>query len=125
MPVARGAPAGQHLVERQDARLAVAVERDHVPQRGQLVAHRGIFSSWCRSETKTGDSAGVAQDVLDLLGGQGGVDRDVGAARGEAGVVGDGPLGPVLRQDRHPVARPDAELQEAEAEVLHLVGDRR
>ena len=40
--------------------------------------------------------AGVAQDVVDLARGEGGVDRDVGAAGGEAGEVGDGPLGPVL-----------------------------
>ena len=73
------------------------------------------FSSWAASRRTTATAPRVAQDVLDLPGGQRGIDRDVGAAGGEAGVVGDGPLGPVLRQDRDPVAAPHAQLPEAEA----------
>ena len=48
--------------------------------------------------------ARVAQDVGGLARRQGGVDRDVRRTEGERGVVGDGPLGPVLGQDRDPVA---------------------
>ena len=61
----------------------------------------------------------------DLAGGQRGIDRHVGAARGQAGVVGDGPLRPVLGQDRHPVAVAHAQLAQADAGGLDPLGERR
>ena len=85
---------------------------------GRLAAHRQHLVQLGRGRDQYRDGAGVAQDVLGLLAGKGGVDRDVGAAGGETGVVGDGPLGPVLREDRHPIAGRTSQLQQAEAQVL-------
>ncbi len=107
-----GAPAGEHLLE-AGARPGPSRSSSKAMtwrSAGRSLADRlDLLELGCgRDQHRHG--AGVAQDVLDLSGGEGGVDRHVGAAGGEAGVVGDGPLGPVLREDRHPVAAADAQL---------------
>ncbi len=80
------------------------------------------LSSWWRVDTNTATAPESQRLYSTCLGGQRGIDRNVGAAGGEAGVVGDGPLGAILRQDGDPVAWADAQLVQAEAQVLYPVG---
>src|SRR5207247_8360312 len=63
------------------------------------------------------DRAGIAEDVLDLLGGERRIDRDVHRLRTQARKVGQRPLDPRLGEDRHAVPRLDAELAEPQREV--------
>ncbi len=70
----------------------------------------------------------VVEDVADLLGQQGGVDRDGDRPEIQRGVVEGGPLRPVLRQDGDavPLARPDrgqAERQRSDGGGELVCGD--
>ena len=62
--------------------------------------------------------ARIAEDVLVIAGGVGGVGRHGDAAGGHDAEVGDQPFRPVLADQHHPVAR-------LEAEPLQAVGQRR
>ena len=91
-PVADAAPAPTrpHASSSSNAEHAgaarAAVEGDDVAQRRQAVAHGEDLLQLRGGGDQHGHRAGVAQDVLGLSGGQGGVDRHIGAARGQAGV---------------------------------------
>src|SRR5260370_1264443 len=61
----------------------------------------------------------VARDVFHGVGGQRGVDGDVGGAGTEAGVVGQGPFEPRLSENRHVVTRRDAELAQTQRDRPH------
>ena len=87
---------------------------------GQVAADLEDLAELRRRGAEDRHRAGVAQDVLDLVGRQGRVDRHVGAAAGQAGEVGHRPFRPVLGQDRQAVAGVDAEFVESDAERLHL-----
>ena len=116
-------PAGEEVVERQHAGPPrVGVEGDDVAQRGQALADGEDLLELGRGRNQHRGRAGIAEDVLGLAGGKGRIDRHVGAARREAGVVGDRPLRAVFRQDRDPVAVADAQLAQAEAGRLHPFG---
>src|SRR2546430_1976191 len=65
------------------------------------------------------DRPRVPQDVLDLRRGERGVNGDVRAPGAQASEVGQHPLGPGLRHDRHPVLRPDPELPQTERDGPH------
>src|SRR3989454_173341 len=54
-----------------------------------------------------------------LFGGEGRVDRYVSRASAQAGIVGQRPFGPVLRNDRDFIARLDTQLAQAERDGLH------
>ena len=68
--------------------------------------------------------AGVFEDVAHLLGGLRRVDGDVDRAEAEYCEVDDGPVGPVLRQQGHAVALPDAERGESQGDCAHAPDDR-
>src|SRR5207302_9760298 len=97
------------------------LERDHVPQGGQPAAHRAHLRHLRGRRAHHGHRAGVAQNVLRLVGGERRIDRHVGGAHAQAGVIGQRPFEARLRENGHTVARPDAELEQAGAERLHAL----
>src|SRR6266542_1069309 len=106
------------------------LERDHVPQRRQARPHLADLLHLRGGRAEHRDRPRVPEDVLDLVRRQGGVNRHVGDAGAEARVVGQRPLEPRLREDRHTVAGRDAQLPQPERDGAHAglrlaVRDRR
>ena len=66
---------------------------------------------------------GIVDDVADLFGDEGRIDRDRQGAPAEGREIGDDPVGPVLRKDDHLVAGPEPELAKAEGEVPDPVAE--
>ena len=117
--------AGQQLVEREDVR-ALARPRRTRSRGGAPAGARGStssFSSCAAVDTKTATAPESRRMYCDLAGGQRGVDRHVGGTRGQAGVVGDRPLRPVLGEDRHAVAVAHAQLAQADARGVDPLGE--
>jgi hypothetical protein len=108
------------LVERQPALGRVAVDDDHVLERvvalghGQQPVEEGLLGDHDRV-------AGVADEVLDLLGRVGVVDREGGRAEVHGGRVGHVKLGPVCQHQREGVAAAYPERGEPARDVLHAL----
>jgi hypothetical protein len=124
-----GAGGGQGLATPHDLREAqdpfgrLLFDEDEVPDRGQFLAD-GLD---LQPEEPVGadDDLGVriVDDVLDLAGHEGGVDGDGDAARAQGREVRHRPLRPVLGEDGELVTRPEAEVPQAQGEVLDPLGE--
>ena len=99
-------------------------ERDDVPQRRTLAANRRDLRRLLGVRHEDRHRARIAQDVRDLIARQIRIDRHVGDAEHEASVVGDRPLGPILRENRDAIAGAHAELLEPERRAAHALGER-
>jgi hypothetical protein len=58
-----------------------------------------------------------------LIEGLGSVDRDIDRAETQDREIGDGSLGPVLREQRDAIAGTDAETRKTESDVLHALDE--
>src|SRR6185295_11836080 len=81
---------------------------------------RGLL--WRRDENR--DRARIAQDVTNLIAWQIWIDRNVRRAECETRVIGDGPLGAILGENRDAIAGADAELLEAECRSANALDQR-
>ena len=119
---------GALRLERRDPDLAVLggalLEHDHVLQRGQIRAHAPDLLRLLVRGYENRHRSGIAEDIGDLLRGERRIDRHVRHSAQEAGVVGDRPLGTILREDRDAVPGGHAERAKAEGDVSHAIGDR-
>src|SRR3982750_1199123 len=93
-------------------------------KRGHAPASGGDLGCLRRITHEDRDSTRVAKDEARLLGGQVGIERNVGERRSEAGVVRDGPLRPVFRENGDAIGGLDAELLETEGEPSHALPER-
>ena len=103
-----GAVSLQRL-EREEIRAGqIGVESADPFERRKLAPDRGNLGKLGGGGHEHRAGPRVLQDVVDLAGRQGRVDRHVHGAGGERREVGEGPLGPILRQNCHPVSGGDA-----------------
>ena len=110
-----GAAGGEGLGparDRDGQRALRFFEHDDVLQLRQLVEDGGGFFELEIRRDDEHARAGIAEDVLDLVGGERRVERDVDGAEELGAEVGHGPLGPVLREHGHAVTGPHADVVE-------------
>ena len=86
----------------------IGVKTDHPFERGQLAPDGRDLGVLGRRGDEDGPGTRVLEQVVNLPGGEGRIDRHVDREGGEGGEIGQGPLGPVFREDGHPVPRGDA-----------------
>ena len=115
-----GGPAVLELLERHvGMRRRSLVEDDDRLERGQLAANRCELPGLRFGRYEDRDAPRVSQWIAKLLGREARVQRNVGDAARQAGEIGDRPLGSVLREDGHAIARPDPQRGET---VGHVAG---
>ena len=111
VPVLRRLALRFEVAEECHARsCSCALERHEVLQGGQMGLHLHHLRDLLGGGAEHAHRAGIAEDVLDLFGGERGVDGDVHRLRAQACEVGERPLHARLREDRHPVAWLDPQL---------------
>src|SRR5256886_48507 len=84
-----------------------------------ISAHGAYFLHLGRRRADHRRRPGVSQNVFHLIGGESRIDGDVGGAGAQTRIVGQGPLEARFREDRDLLARPEAELAQAEGQRLH------
>src|SRR5690606_24185902 len=77
---------------------ARVVEGDDRAERGCLLTDLEDLGELSAGRYEDRAGTGIIEDVRDLVGWQRRVERNVGGTETENGEVGDGPLGPVLRE---------------------------
>ena len=117
-------PAEMHQLADGDdiRRIQVVVEPDDVAEARQVGADLADLLELPGVRHAEDRDPRVAQQELDLPGGKRRVDRHVDAPRREGRKVGVRPLRPVLRQDAHPVAGLQVELEQPETRRPDAIG---
>ena len=116
----RGRVLREHLGPVADARVRSAVERDDPVEPRQVVPDLCEANQFGLPGEDEPHGAGVVQDVPELVGRAGGVDRHPHGAHRQAGQVGHRPLRAVGREQRHAIARLDAEFDEVGRHATHV-----
>ncbi len=104
-------------VHRQDAgRGGLGLENDDVLDLGETGPDRGDFLILEEVGDDDDFRVAVVDDVLDLLGDQGGIDRNRDAAQAEIGKIGDRPFGAILGENDQLAAPAVAEVHQSQGE---------
>ncbi len=98
-------------------------ETDDPLQSGHIGAYGGHLACLIGGRHEDGAGAGIVEEVGDLFCRQRRVHRHVDNGAAQTRIVGDEPLGAVLRQQRHAILRDDAESGEAERDMTHALQD--
>jgi hypothetical protein len=112
----RRTPAVHDRVKRRVARLPrrIALDQDHVVEARALPLDGQDLAELLECGDEQGPGAGVVQQRRDLARRERRIDRNGPGSCAQDGVVGHGPLGPVLGEDRDAVSRLDAEAVQAQ-----------
>ena len=103
------------------ARRGVSVVGDDVLEAGQSAPDLEDLVDLGLRRAEDGDGFRIAEDILGLFGGEGGVHRHIGRPGTQAGVVCEGPFRPILRDNGHLVTGLDPQLPQAQRDRLHAL----
>ncbi len=121
--VAAAASRAQVIERDRVGGRALGVDHDHVLELGQALSNLGDLCDLSCVLADDRSRAGVTRDPLALLRRVGRVDRHDDRARLGGAEVGVGPLGTGAAEDRDTVAGGDAEVDEAERDLLGYLAD--